>query len=293
MEAGPSDSRMTLVSAASIVPSSVDWAIPGRVPMGCVTVVAGIPGIGKSMLTSEWAAQWSRGEAIGALLGQPVSIIIASAEDSQNAVIVPRLIAAKANLERIKFPELQRDGCTGGLLIPDDIELLRGALIESCARVLIIDPLMAHLPGTVNSYRDQDIRRALAPLATLVEELNVAVIVVTHLNKDQSKAAVDRVGGSIGIVAAARSVLLMARDPDDQEGDVRMCAHMKCNYARLAPTLKFKLEERQVGPDSKPVVTSAIVWQGEVTHMTAADLLAPPDQGHHADRSSKFEAIDW
>jgi hypothetical protein len=40
-------------------------------------------------------------------------------------------------------------------------------------------------------------------------------------------------------------------------------------------------------------VTSAIVWQGEVTHMTAADLLAPPDQGHHADRSSKFEAIDW
>jgi hypothetical protein len=32
-------------------------------------------------------------------------------------------------------------------------------------------------------HRDQDVRRALAPLKTLAEETGVAMVVVRHLNK--------------------------------------------------------------------------------------------------------------
>lgn len=259
-------------------------------PLNAVTAIAGPPGFGKTMLTLEWAAGWTRGCIHGALLAKPVSVVIASAEDSQSATLVPRLTAAKADLSKILFSQVKRGGATGGLLIPDDIASLRLSLMESRARMLILDPLMAHLPGTINSWRDQDIRRALAPLANLAEELTLAVLGVMHLNKGEDKEALARIGGSIGIVAAARSVLLVTADPEDPDSDVRMLGHLKCNVGPLAPTLKFRLEERSLSSHGTSVRTSGIVWNGEAAHMTAADLLM---QQERVSRGDRLHAIDW
>lgn len=63
---------------------------------------------------------------------------------------------------------------------------------------------MAHLPGDVNSFRDQDVRAALGPLSTFAEEAGVAVVAVRHLNKKTGGPAIYRGGGSIGITGAAR-----------------------------------------------------------------------------------------
>jgi hypothetical protein len=75
----------------------------------------------------------------------------------------------------------------------------------------MVDPLMAHLPVQVNSWKDQMVRQALAPLHGLAEETGAAVLVVAHLNKGQGTDPLHRLGGSIGIPAAARSVLLLGR----------------------------------------------------------------------------------
>jgi hypothetical protein len=53
-------------------------------------------------------------------------------------------------------------------------------------------------------------------------------------------------GGSIGIPAAARSVLLLGRDPDEPDGDRRILAHAKSNLGSLAPSLAFALESVRV-----------------------------------------------
>jgi hypothetical protein len=62
---------------------------------------------------------------------------------------------------------------------------------------------MAHLAAQVNSWKDQTIRQALAPVQRLAEEAGAAVVVIAHLNKGQSADPLQRLGGSIGIPAAA------------------------------------------------------------------------------------------
>ncbi len=53
--------------------------------------------------------------------------------------------------------------------IPDDIGHLEASVVEHDAVLVIVDVLTAYLSSETNSYRDQDIRRALAPLAAMAE----------------------------------------------------------------------------------------------------------------------------
>jgi len=158
------------------------------------------------------------------------------------------------------------------------------------ARILIIDPLVAHLPGTVNSWRDQDIRRALAPLKQMAENLRLAVVAVVHLNKSQSDDVITRISGSIGIVAAARSVFLVARDLEDEAGATCVLAHVKSNVSPLSPALRFRVEGREVpGPDG-PIPTSRIAWLGETPGVRTTDLLSRQSP---EERGAVREAKEW
>ncbi len=85
-------------------------------------------------------------------------------------------------------------------------------------RSAVVDPLTAYLGAEVNAHRDTDIRRALFPLGRLAEETGAAVLVVRHLNKGGSSNPLYRGGGSIGIIGAARSGLLVAKDRPGQSG---------------------------------------------------------------------------
>ncbi|PYT27617.1 MAG: hypothetical protein DMG58_20015 [Acidobacteria bacterium] len=93
--------------------------------------------------------------------------------------------------------------------IPGDLAPIERTAKSVDAKLIIIDPLMAFLASATNSFRDQDIRRALAPLATMSQRTRAAVLVVRHLNKNSEGNALYRGGGSIGIIGAARSGLLV------------------------------------------------------------------------------------
>ena len=71
------------------------WLWPKRIPKGTLTLLAGDPGLGKSFLTVELAVRLTRAE-----FGEPGVALIASAEDLPAATVVPRLLAAGADLNR-------------------------------------------------------------------------------------------------------------------------------------------------------------------------------------------------
>ncbi len=287
--ASPSSSVM-FTPASRVCIEVPAWLWVERIPVGAVTTLVGQPGLGKSTHALEVASRASRGQLLGNLHEEPVAVAIATAEDSPSTTVVPRLIAAGADLTRINFARVRRDDISGTIMFPDDITAIRAKMQEVGARLLIVDPLVAHLPGSVNSWRDQDVRRALAPLAGLADELRVAVIVIVHLNKRDSADVLSRVSGSIGIVAAARSVLLAATDPADSDGPTRVLAHVKSNLGPLAPTLRYRIEARAIdGPEGK-MQTSGIVWMGEAPDVRASELLAPntPEE-----RSEREEAVEW
>jgi hypothetical protein len=149
------------------------------------------------------------------------------------------------------------------------------------AALVIVDPLMAWIDSKHNTHRDQDCRRALHPLARLAEETGAAILVVRHLNKAAGLNPLYRGGGSIGIIGAARSGLLVAKDPDNPER--RVLASTKCNLAKLPPSLVFDLSP------SEPGGALRVGWMAESVH-TAESLLAVPRDDE--DRDAVQEAVE-
>jgi AAA domain-containing protein/DnaB helicase-like protein len=261
---------------ASVEREEVRWLWPGRVPLGMLTLLIGDPGVGKSLLTATLAALVSRAGR---------DVLLLNAEDHRGAVLRPRLESAGADLDRVHHIEVRRDGVEDGIALPDDGEALRRIAEETGARLVVVDPLAAHLPESVNSWRDQSVRRALAPLARIAEERRCAVVVVAHLNKSVGTDPIYRTGGSIGIPAAVRSALLLAKDPEDPEGEIgaqRVLAHVKSNVAPLVESLSCEIvAAADQAPTLKVVGT---------TGTTASDLLGAPAGEARTERD---EAMDF
>ena len=206
--------------------------------------------LGKSTLTAELAAQLSRGRLDGDLAGKPAATLVVTYEDSAARTIKPRLMAADADLERVHLVRVQRGDAADLVTLPSDVESIGALAAQTGARLLIVDPLSASLGSDVDGHRDQDIRRALAPLVALAERADLAVLALAHLNKAQGGDALSRVLGSRGLTAAVRSVLTFGRPPDaDEDSRERVLAHPASNLALEAPSLAYRHEGRQVHAD--------------------------------------------
>lgn len=284
---------LVLTRASDVRPEPVRWAWDGRIALGTLNFAVGEPKLGKSTIALEIIARVSQGQLAGDLYGTPHVAIVASAEDSRSRTIVPRLHAAGADLDRVIFVDVRRDGLLGDLAFPDDIEALERAAVKSKAATILVDPLMAHIGATIDSHRDHHVRRALAPLARLADSTGAAVLAIGHLNKAPTVHLFAAIGGSIGLSAAARSILLVTRDPDqeEEEGPSRVIVHAACNLAPEATTLRFAVEAREiVGPAEEPIKTSGIAWHGEAAKVGVRDVLTEdPD----AEPGKIAEAIEF
>jgi hypothetical protein len=269
---------------ATVQVERVEWLWPGRIPRGKLSLVEGHPGVGKSQLTMALAAAVSRGAALpGGTTAPPADVLLLSAEDAPGDTLRPRLEAAGGDPDRVHVLEsiTGEDGTPRFPELPGDLLVLANTITQLKAKLVIIDPLTAYLAGSVNSWRDSDIRRALAPLAALAQAMGVAIVVVRHLTKAITGQAITAGGGSIAIIGAARVALLIAKDPNDDER--RILAVVKSNIAKHPPALAFRLTEQPSG-------WSAVVFEGESSH-TADDLIAAGRDTE--DRSQRDEAKDF
>jgi hypothetical protein len=251
---------------SEVEPEAIDWRWPLRIARRKITLLDGDPGLGKSVLAIDWASRMTRGLPWpdGAACSS-AGVVILSAEDGLADTIRPRLDACGADVTRVVAVQSVGDD-DHSPVIPADLPRVEAAIARVGAGLLIVDPLMAYLDGNTNSYRDQDVRRALRPLAELAERTGVAVVVIRHLNKAPGGPAMYRGGGSIGIIGAARIALLVGRDPEDE--DRRVLAPLKVNIGPKPPALAYRLEEAPNG-------SVRVAWEGECS-LTAEQLLAAP-----------------
>jgi len=269
---------------SGVEPEEVEWLWPSWLALGKLALIDGDPGLGKSAATLDLAARVSVGEVFpdGAEC-EAAGVVLLSAEDGLRDTIRPRLDAAGADVTRILALATVPDenGHDRLLSIPEDIPLIEKGIERVGARLVVVDPLMAFLSGETNSHRDQDVRRALAPLAGLAERTGACVLVVRHLNKAPGNNPLYRGGGSIGIIGAARMAFVVGKDPQDDNR--RVLATTKNNLARPPRSLMFTLEEAESG-------AVRVNWLGE-SEVSAKDLLATPQDQEHADARS--EAVEF
>ncbi len=246
-----------LVRLADVEPEPISWLWQDRIPFGKLTIIAGDPGLGKSFITLEVAARLSTGTPWPGGGGRPEKgdVIIMTAEDGLADTVRPRLDAMHADVTRIHA--LTGVPCESGersFRLTEDISKLEAAIQSTGAKLVILDPLNAYLAG-VDSHKAAEVRSVLAPLAAMAERTGVAVLVVHHLNKGNAANALYRPGGSLDFIAAARSVLGVAPDPD-HEGR-RVLLSLKLNLAPLPPGIGYRLIELRVQWDQDPVTITA------------------------------------
>lgn len=263
----------------------IDWLWVSRIPLGAITIVAGMPGLGKSFLTCDLASRISKGQPLpdstSATLG---STIIASAEDSPEHVLKPRLEALEADTSRIHFFEgVIKHTSSGEIVVPfklEHIDELSNAIsqLNDC-KLLVVDPIGSYM-GNVDSHRDTEVRSLLTPLSKLADKYQIAVVLVAHIRKGTSANADDLILGSRGYTGVARSVLHLSKDPDD--ANRKLLTAGKNNLSQPALALAFSIE-------GEP---ARVLWEENAFDLTADELLQMTNQGT-GKMSKKEEAKVW
>lgn len=279
---------LALTCAANVKMENVRWLWPGFIPFGKVTALESMMGVGKTQTALALCAAVTTGRSLPGCGTTPTgAAIIISLEDGHADTTVPRLTAAGADLSRCHLFEGYDFGgehTDGTFNLAEDCQRLRLAIERTAATIVIIDPITATFGLTVNSYKDQDVRSVLAPLARVAEDTGAAVLFVRHFRKGGGSAE-DAGGGSVGIGAACRSVLRVDRDPE--VADRFLLSSVKSSVSRKPTTVAYRIESVAL---PGPIETSRIVWDGE-SHWTAATLAAQAMGTEERPRAE--EAQDW
>ena len=213
----PALRTIKLTPASSITVRPVRWLEEDRLPLGTLGLLGGREGIGKTIYASTLAASITRGTLSGVYHGTPRAVIVAATEDSWEHTIVPRLMAAGANLDLVYRVDVETaEGTDTMLSLPCDLVALERAVRDVQAAMVLLDPLLSRLDADLDTHKDAEVRMALEPLVKLADAVDVYVLGIIHVNKGSSTDPLTLLMGSRAFAAVARSVLFVLTDPEDE-----------------------------------------------------------------------------
>lgn len=226
-------SELQLITMSDVDTKPVTWLWHPYIPFGKITIMQGDPGEGKTHLILAVTSLLTKGEALpGCEPQQPMNVIYQTAEDGLDDTIKPRLEMVNADCSRVQVIDEKDE-----MLSLSDERILQ-AIRKTGAKLFILDPLQAYLGANVDMHRANEIRPIFHKLAQVAEETGCAIVIIGHMNKGGSKSGY-RGLGSIDITAAARSVLVVGKSPQDPH--IRIMAHSKSNLAPMGDSIAFEL----------------------------------------------------
>ena len=273
-----------IIWAKNVKVRKVEWLWPGRIPVGKQTTFAGQTGMGKTFAVCDIAARVTTGGEIpfgGGECFRQGKVLMISAEDDADDTIVPRFAELGGDLSRLAFlsPESEDQFSLAAL------ELLSRSLDQmgDDVRMVAIDPPTSFL-GSVDDHKNAELRGLLTPLRRWAIQRNVALIMVTHINKGAANNvdAMARVMGSAAWVQAVRAAHMFCADPDDKKRSLFMT--LKVNNAKKPKGLSYQIEETK---DDMAIIK----WTGEV-EMSADEAMNNKEMKKPRSKDAKDWLID-
>jgi hypothetical protein len=253
---------------SSVRPRPVRWFVPGLLPLGKLTLLAGDGGDGKTTITHDISAAATTGQRFFGVYENtlpPSDVLLISCEDDVADTIVPRLLSAGADLNRMQFV----DGIKGKGDKPSPFCLAQYQAMEAhlaanpSIRLVVIDPAGAYIGRSgVDDYNDSQLRSLLGPMAELAARREVTILLIKHLVKGATTKAVHKVGGSAGYVNAVRAAFVVA--PDTENADRKLFLPLKFNLGPKPSGLAYRMRSLEPYEQQR-------ILDGYCAHLDAQD----------------------
>jgi putative DNA primase/helicase len=284
--------ELEIIRADEVKLEKIDWLWPGRFALGKLGLLAGMPDRGKGLIFSDVisritrGAPWPCGED-KAPLGDCVLI---QHEDDPGDTVVPRLIAAGADLTRVHILTMVKkiDGSGKRIFSLADLPMLH-QLLERLAdpQFVGIDPLGSYT-GKINAAAGNEVRSTMIPLVEMLKQFHVSGVGVLHFNK---KVDVDnpvlRVADSIAFTAMSRHTFVVTDDPENER---RLLIKGKNNLAPDTKALSYHIETAHGGHDHRDgeeIRAPRVIWGKEHVEISATAAMQAENSGRAANNPRK------
>jgi len=299
------EKKVFLLDLEDVKMKHINWLWPDRFQSEAINMLSGDQDVGKSTLALYVAAKVLAGGYWPFLPDTPIetgSVLILSTEDNISQVIKPKLEALAQELprlpgNRVKFIEAVGVSKNGGpetkknlTNLTKDADVLIKAIQQiGNVRLVIIDPI-TDFAGDKKANSNSDVREYLGKLRLIAEAGKLAIIGISHLNKDSQKRAAHRTLGSVAWTALPRSSWLVDYDAEDVER--RYLLKQKCNGARKPLNAAFRLRSVTVTmPDGRTEGYPVCDFEAEPVSITADEVLDMDSRRKKV--TKKNEAQDW
>ena len=274
--------RKALIQRADqIQVRSLDVVLPNFIFRKKVTLLAGPPASGKGAIEVAIAARISRGgnhpswpDPTPSTQGKV--LFLTGNEDDPEDTVIPRLIAAGADMSRIFFFREMRE--FGNLVDAKfgvrDIEAIERVIRQlGCGfSALIVDPVTQAIEG--DSTSQTNVLRALDNLTVVAARLNVGILAGQHVVKSaKGRDPLGRVAGPLAYGGKPRAVWVTAHNPDRVNGeDDFVLVNVKSSLTAPAGGWGYRIEKAVVANEYESFGTSIIRW-GQRYEGRASDIL--------------------
>lgn len=252
--------------------------------MGELTFIAGKGGVGKSTLLATFCAWITTGDMKGEFQGQERDVLYVANEDSLESTVVPRMMAAGVNLDRVHFLGVDMAGHPDRVIVPSDCDSVSALAKDVGAAAIMLDPFSSNLRGGHN--KQDEIRPVMEAVRRMCEESGIAAIGLAHTRKGQSSDLVEAIMGSSEFGNVCRSVMGVMRN---EEGNIVLSLD-KHNLGPDVPSYEYRMCSYSFEQGGELITTSKIEFIGK-TDETVSEMMA--DQMQPATREAKEFLRDY